>query len=394
MPLNVLIIPDKFKGTLTAREAAQAIAAGWRAMRPDDALDLLPMSDGGDGFGEIVSNLLGAVAQTVKTVDAAHRACLAQWWWEAKSQTAIIEAARVNGLAQLPKGKYHPFELDTFGLGAVFEAAAKCGARRCLAGIGGSATNDGGFGLAVALGWKFSNTHNAKIERWTELRALATVHPPARPKLFDELVVAVDVQNPLLGEQGCSRVYGPQKGLKPEDFAFADGALEQLATTVAKEFHHDYANEPGAGAAGGLGFGLRCFAGAQLEPGFGLFARHAKLKEHLQSAQLVLTGEGAIDESTVMGKGVGQLAGLCQELKVPCVGIAGLVRDTVQIQRLFAQTHALTPTFTSREKAMAEPASCLEQLAARAASSWTAGHNALAGRDRESASDRPSSNSS
>ncbi len=393
MPLKILIVPDKFKGTLTAREAAQAIAAGWRALRPDDALDLLPMSDGGDGFGEIVSDLLGAVAQTVKTVDAAHRACLAQWWWEAKSQTAIIEAARVNGLAQLPKGKYHPFELDTFGLGAVFEAAAKCGVRRCLAGIGGSATNDGGFGLAVALGWKFSNTHNAKIERWTELRALATVHPPARPKLFDELVVAVDVQNPLLGEQGCSRVYGPQKGLKPEDFAFADGALEQLATTVAKEFHHDYANEPGAGAAGGLGFGLRCFAGAKLEPGFELFARHAKLKEHLQSAQLVLTGEGAIDESTVMGKGVGQLAGLCQELKVPCVGIAGLVRDTVQIQRLFAQTHALTPTFTSREKAMAEPASCLEQLAARAASSWTAGLNALAGRDRESASDRPGSSS-
>jgi len=167
-----------------------------------------------------------------------------------------------------------------------------------------------------------------------------------------------------------------------------------LARTVAKEFHQDYADEPGAGAAGGLGFGLRCFAGAKLEPGFELFARHAKLKEHLQSAHLVLTGEGAIDESTVMGKGVGQLAGLCQELKVPCVGLAGVVRDTVQIQRLFAQTHALTPTFTSREKAMAEPASCLEQLATLAASSWTAGHNALAGGDRESASDRPGSSSS
>src|SRR5260370_2793518 len=170
MPLNVLIIPDKCKGTLTEREAAQAIAAGWRAMRPDDALDLLPMSDGGDGFGEIVSGLLGAVPQTVKTVDAAHRACLAQWWWEAKSRTAIIEAARVNGLAQLPKGKYHPFELDTFGLGAVFEAAAKSGPRRCRAGMGGSATHDAGFGRAAAFGWKFSNNPNAKTGRVPERR--------------------------------------------------------------------------------------------------------------------------------------------------------------------------------------------------------------------------------
>src|SRR6476619_671332 len=175
MALKVLSCPDKFKGTLTASEAAQAIAAGWRRARPEDDLQLLPMSDGGDGFGELVSSLLKAEPQTVKTVDAAHRPCEAVWWWHSPTRTAIVESARVIGLAQLPPGKYHPFELDTQGLGAVLKAALNRGAVRCLVGIGGSATNDGGFGLACALGWQFFSTHDEKIVRWTELRTLAQV---------------------------------------------------------------------------------------------------------------------------------------------------------------------------------------------------------------------------
>ena len=155
MPLHVLIIPDKFKGTLTAAAAAEAIARGWRKARPHDSLDLLPMSDGGDGFGEVTSALLRARVQRVKTVDAAHRPCVARWWWEPRTRTAIIESAAVIGLAMLPPRRFHPFQLDTLGLGAVVRAAREKGGRRCLMGIGGSATNDGGFGLARALGWEF-----------------------------------------------------------------------------------------------------------------------------------------------------------------------------------------------------------------------------------------------
>src|SRR5262245_59514644 len=124
MPLKVLIVPDKFKGTLSAPAAAEAMAAGWRQARPKDDLELLPMSDGGDGFGEALGARLGAKVQRVKTVDAAHRPCTAEWWWEPKSRTAIIESARVIGLANLPPGKFHPFQLDTFGLGAVIRAAS------------------------------------------------------------------------------------------------------------------------------------------------------------------------------------------------------------------------------------------------------------------------------
>src|SRR3954463_2679591 len=160
MSLNVLIIPDKFKGTLSAQAAAEAIARGWKQIRPDDDLELLPMSDGGDGFGLLLSHLLNAQKERIKTVDAAHRPCEAKWWWHAPTRTAIIESALVVGLAQLPPGKYHPFELDTRGLGEVLLAANAKGAKRCVVGIGGSATNDGGFGMAAALGWQFFDTHD------------------------------------------------------------------------------------------------------------------------------------------------------------------------------------------------------------------------------------------
>ena len=148
MPLNVLVVPDKFKGTLTAQAAAELIARGWREARPDDHLVLLPMSDGGDGFGSVLSGLFEGEEQSLATVDAAHRPLQASWWWDRRTQTAIIESAGIIGLALLPPNKFHPFDLDTFGLGAALQATAGKGARNCLMGLGGSATNDGGFGLA------------------------------------------------------------------------------------------------------------------------------------------------------------------------------------------------------------------------------------------------------
>ncbi len=226
------------------------------------------MSDGGDGFGEVISALLKASIQNVKTVDAAHRPCVARWWWEPHTRTAIIESAAVIGLAMLPPKRFHPFQLDTLGLGAVVRAAAKKGARRCLMGIGGSATNDGGFGLARALGWEFLDRKGELIERWTGLQQLERIRAPRRRRWFSEFVVATDVQNRLLGQRGATRVYGPQKGLRPQDFTLAERCLGRLARVVKTQFGRDFAREPGTGAAGGLGFGLLAFLGAELRPGF------------------------------------------------------------------------------------------------------------------------------
>ena len=368
MALHILIIPDKFKGTLTARAAAKAIALGWREARPEDSLDLLPMSDGGDGFGDVTSALLQAKSQRVRTVDAAHRPCLARWWWEPRTKTAIIESAAVIGLAMLPRKRFHPFQLDTQGLCAVMRAALKAGATRCLMGLGGSATNDGGFGLAQALGWQFLDGDGRLIEHWQDLHLLQSIRAPQQRRWFARCLAATDVQNPLLGPQGATRVYGPQKGLRPRDFALAERCLKRLAQVVKQQFGRDFAREPGAGAAGGLGFGLLAFLRARLQPGFDLFAQQEALERRLRAADLVITGEGMIDRSTLMGKGVGRIAERCQRLNIPCIGLAGMVSANRNTAESFNQIHALTE-LTTLAQAKARPAYWLGRLARRAANS-------------------------
>lgn len=369
-PVKVLIAPDKFKGTLTAEEAADAISSGWQAVRPGDALELLPMSDGGDGFGEVMSRLLRAEPQSVETVDAAHRPCNAQWWWAENTQTAIIESANVIGLAMLPARKYHPFELDTFGLGAVLQAVAARGARRCIIGIGGSATNDGGFGMARALGWRFQSSHGHVLSRWHELHDLALLHDPRHPLDFDELLVAVDVRNPLLGPKGCTRVYGPQKGLKPDDFEFAERCLGRLARTAERYLRVGFALAPGAGAAGGLGFGLMAFAGARPQSGFALFAEEARLDQRIEEADLVITGEGALDDQSLMGKGVGELGARCRQADTPCIALAGACAVNETDRSPFQQIQALTPDFVTTSEALARPSASLRALAEKVAMAW------------------------
>jgi glycerate kinase len=277
----------------------------------------------------------------------------------------VIESAGVIGLAMLPPKKFHPFELDTFGLGRVLTAAARRGAKRCLVGIGGSATNDAGFGVARAVGWRFLDPAGNEILQWTNLRGLARVCAPPTRCWPRHLVVAVDVQNPLLGPRGASRIYGPQKGLRQEDFKFAEACLRRLAKVVATETGRDGSRTPGAGAAGGLGFGLPAFLGARLEPGFELYARQASLDRRLRWADLVVTGEGALDQSTLMGKGVGQVARRCKELRIPCLGLAGVVQAGRDSHKVFAELHALCD-LTNVEEAKARPAFWLEKLACQA----------------------------
>jgi glycerate kinase len=281
---------------------------------------------------------MGAKARKAKSMNAAHAPCQTSWWWDTLTGTAIIEAARVVGLAMLPPKKFHPFELDTHGLGVLLATIATKRVDRLVVGIGGSATNDGGFGLARALGWQFLDKKRNPIEKWTGLPALMSLVAPPRAGRFREVVVAVDVQNPLLGRRGASRVYGPQKGLRASDIPIAERCLQRLAIVIRDELGQDLGGLPGAGAAGGLGFAFRAFLGAKLTPGFELFARSAKLEHRLEVADLGLTGEGELDASTLMGKGVGRLAALCQSKGVPCIGLAGIVTTAGKQHRLFTRT--------------------------------------------------------
>ncbi|HTL58392.1 MAG TPA: glycerate kinase [Candidatus Limnocylindrales bacterium] len=364
--LNVLIIPDKFKGTLSAAAAARAMARGWRRARPGDKIRLLPMSDGGDGFGELMGKALGARPQLTTAIDAAHRPCKARWWYEPRTKTALIDSSGVIGLAMLPPGRFHPFQLDTFGLGLLLRAAARHGAERCLVGIGGSATNDAGFGMASALGWEFLDPAERQIQSWVNLSSLNCLRPPRSKRLFKEIIVAVDVANLLLGPCGATRIYGPQKGLRPTDFESAEICLRRLAHRVKTQFGCDFARLKGAGAAGGLGFGFAAFLGGQLRPGFDLFAARAGMKAHLRWAEVVITGEGALDRSTLMGKGVGNLAKRCRQLRIPCIGLAGTVSSKVAVNKTFWRTYALGD-LTTVAKAKAKPRFWLERLATVAA---------------------------
>jgi glycerate kinase len=383
--LKILIIPDKFKGTLTARQAGESIAEGWLAIRTDDELEILPMSDGGDGFGEIIGGMMGAEPVSVQTIDAAHRPHEATFWHDARSDTAIIEAAQVNGLTLLPPGKFHPFDLDTFGLGKVYLTAAELKASKIIVGIGGSSTNDGGFGFAKALGYQFLDSRNVPIQKWTELENLHRIVMSADLP-FVETIVGVDVQNPLLGPHGTSRIYGPQKGLREEDMAKAEACLGRMAEVVRQMNQRapdkikwlgqsgskpqDFADNPGAGAAGGLGFGLQAFVGAKFIPGFDIFAAASKLDEKLHSAGIVISGEGAIDKQSLMGKGVGSLFQRCQATGVRFVGLAGSLSQDISQEFLhgrYMDLFGIVPFLASLEQARAEPAKYLRLLASDAA---------------------------
>jgi len=373
MPLKILIAPDKFKGTLTASEASRAIAVGWRSVRPDDELTSLPISDGGDGFGDLLAGALEMTSRAVGTTDAAGRPRQAVWWSDTQNQRAVVESAEAIGMVLLPKGEFHPFDLDTRGVGTLLKTVAATGVGECLVGIGGSATNDGGFGMACVLGWRFEGPDGRELERWTELDRLETIDPPVTP-LALKVTVASDVRNPLLGSAGASRVYGPQKGLRPGDFAQAEACLGRLAEVVARNFKRNPATVAGGGAAGGLGFGLVAFADAKIKSGFEIFAEVVDLEEKVRNANLVITGEGAIDRSTLMGKGAGQVAALGLRHGLPCIGLAGTVvvgaLELGDCENGFSHLYGIVPEMANSEEAMADPEKWLRRLAAKAAREW------------------------
>ena len=370
MPYRVVVVPDKFKGTLTSPEAAKAIEQGWLRSRSRDRLDLVPMSDGGDGFGETLSFHCGGERRRVKTTNAAGESIWAPWWWLPRTRTAVIETAQIIGLAQLPKGKFHPFDLDSFGLGTLLKKVFATRPDACLIGLGGSATNDGGMGMARGLGWRFHDSSGLEVSDWTGLRDLVEITSPESRQQLPRVTVAVDVRNRLLGKTGASKVYGPQKGLRDEDMPLSEACLAELAKCFGRHSGRNEAKRDGAGAAGGLGFGCFAFLEGEAQSGFDVFASQAGLEKRLAKADLVITGEGSIDSSSVMGKGVGAVASLCRELGVPCIGMGGVLGRGPKIRREFAAVHQIVGTVADEARAFSRPKESLALLAENVAATW------------------------
>ena len=326
--MRVLIAPDKFRGTLSARQAADALAAGWRRRRPGDQLDVAPVADGGEGTTDAVVGALGGELVRVRVhgplgdpVDTAFGVAEA-----AGVRMAVVESAAASGLQLIPEARRDPRRTTTRGTGELIAAALDRHPRRCIVGLGGSATNDGGAGVAQALGIRLLDAEGHELASGgAALLALARIDASGLdPRVAGvAFVAATDVDNPLVGPAGASAVYGPQKGATSDDVALLDGALGHLAAVAERDLGVDLRDEPGAGAAGGLGFGLMVFLGAHVRSGVDVVAEALDLPVRAEAADLVITGEGRFDAQSLRGKAPAGVLRLAREVGTRAVVVSG-----------------------------------------------------------------------
>jgi glycerate 2-kinase len=368
--MRIVIAPNAFKGSLSALDAAQAIAEGVRVATPDAELVVLPIADGGDGTVDALVAAAHGEHRSLRVRGPLGEPVDATYGVIDRGSTAVIEMATAAGLALLPQKKRDPRVTTTYGVGELMQAAYDNGARHFIVGIGGSATNDGGAGMAQALGYHLLDEQGHELAPGgLALKRLARIHiggVHANWKQTD-LQVASDVSNPLTGPNGASAVYGPQKGATPEMVTELDAALVRLAEVIRRDLGVDVELLPGAGAAGGLGAGLVAFAGARLRPGAEMVMEALKLDEKLDSAELVITGEGRLDAQTArFGKGPAAVARHARNAGIPVIGIAGSLADESELAQLFDGLMATSVEPGSLDQAIAQARPLLVGAATRA----------------------------
>ena len=371
--MRILIAPDKFKGALSAREVADSIAAGLRDVLPDTKIEIAPMADGGEGTAEVISQALGASWVKCKARDPLSREIEADYGWIENQKLAVMEMSEAAGMRRLRPNEYDVDLANTFGVGEMILDAAERGAEKIIIGLGGSATNDGGFGMARAIGFRFFGDEEELTGLTTELVKLTRIESPKKvvgalvssaqlkdrrlpqaplQQSLPRIVAAVDVRNPLLGENGATRVFGPQKGATPDQNRILERALAKLADIVAAQFGFDYRDEPGAGAAGGLGFGLMSFCGATIRPGFDVVAKSVGLEAKMKDVDLVITGEGSLDRQTLEGKTPAGVARLARRLGKRVFAMVGRASEDRQARELFDGVYQNARVGMSQEENM------------------------------------------
>ncbi len=333
--MKILVVPDKFKGSLSAEQAGEAIRTGLLAADPELDVEVLPVADGGEGFAEVLGAALGLERVECEASDARGRP-LTGWYFAGEVdgvQRAVIGMSVVNSLAMLEEADRDPLVANTYGTGQLIRLAAAGGARHILVGLGGSATSDAGVGMAEALGWKFLDSDRRPVEpqpvnfsRIGEIRGVADCLAGVRVE------AAVDVDNPLLGEHGAAAVFGPQKGLTQDGVMQVEAAFEHLIGL--KPGFKKLAETPGAGAAGGLGFGLMAFAGASLRSGFELVGEALELEVAVRQADYVIAAEGHLDRQSGMGKAPGRIRDLAKSHGKRTLAVAGKVSDQAGFDRV------------------------------------------------------------
>jgi glycerate 2-kinase len=367
--MKIIVIPDSFKGSCSSRETCRRIAAGMAAVFPDAEIVSVPVADGGEGTVEAVIEGVGGRRKRIAVRGPLGEPVSAGYGIMSDGR-AVIEMAEASGLTLVPEGKRNPLLSSTYGTGQIIADAVKEGCAELLIGIGGSATNDGGMGMAAALGYRFLDSRGRELEcNGGTLSRIAKIDASGvDPRVKSiRITVACDVSNPLTGPSGASAVFGPQKGATPEMVRALDAGLANLAEIVRSELGIEMENVPGAGAAGGLGGGLIAFAGARLDSGIEAVLDLIRFDEYLEGADLVVTGEGAMDGQTKFGKvpvGVARRAGA---RGVKTVALVGEIREGSEavydlgIGAIFC----ILDKAMSLDRAMADAGPLIESAAAR-----------------------------
>ena len=358
--VRILIAPDKFKGALNAREVAENIAKGLRDMLPDAKIDIVPMADGGEGTAQVICGERRASWLKCKAHDPLGREIDAHYGWIESGNIVVMEMSEAAGMWRISQDERDPVRATTFGVGEMILAATKRGANEIIIGLGGSATNDGGFGMARALGFRFFEQEQELNGAVNELVRLNRIDAPKNLEL-PKIIAAVDVRNPLHGNNGATRVFGPQKGASNNDLNILERALTRLADVVTKEFGFDYRDEAGAGAAGGLGFGLMSFCGAKIRPGFDVVAEAVGLESKIKDADVVIAGEGSLDRQTLEGKTPAGVARLARKLGKPVFALVGRAAEAREVRGIFDGVYENVRLGMSQEENMRRAAELLRE---------------------------------
>lgn len=377
MQMSIVLAPDSFKGSLSAAQVAQAMARGVQRVLPKTNLTLLPLSDGGEGLVDSLAAASGGKILDYQVTGPLGEKVTAQMGLMGNGQTAVIEMAQASGLILVPEDKRNPLQTTTFGTGELIKKALDLGCNHLIIGIGGSATNDGGMGMAQALGFRFLDEEGESLGfGGGELARLARIDASSKdPRLEGTTIeVACDVTNPLTGPSGAAHIYGPQKGATPEVVELLDAGLANLDRVLQRDLGKSVGQVPGAGAAGGLGAGLMALLGGRLVSGIELVLDVLEFDAKAKGAQLIITGEGKFDAQSAFGKVPMGVAQRARSLGVPVVVVAGSVlpsADVLHGEGVTAYFSILNQPMTLKE-AMERGAELVENQAAQVMRLFTA----------------------
>lgn len=328
--MKIVISIDSLKGSLTSIEAANAIKTGILNVDSNSDVIIMPLADGGEGTVDALVEGMNGEAEIISVTGPVEEKVNAKYGILRDTNTAIIEMAQASGFALVPPDLRNPLKTTTYGVGEIIKSAIEKGCRNFIVGIGGSATNDAGVGMLQALGYEFYDENNELVGRGGQvLNKIKSIKIDNRLKALDDCTfkIACDVTNPLYGENGAAYIYGPQKGATPDIVEELDKGLRNFAQVVQKEIGKDIAHLEGVGAAGGLGFAFLGFLNSKLESGIKIILEEIKLEEVIRDADLVITGEGRLDNQTAMGKAPIGVAKLAKKHNVKVIAVAGCTTE-------------------------------------------------------------------